>query len=199
MTQDAPPAPPPAHAPMSPWLRLATEAGPLIVFFVCNAQFGLIVGTGAFMAATLASLAVTYHQERRIPVLPLVSGVCVLAFGGLTVALDDELFIKIKPTVVNLLFATALFAGLAFRQFFLKMLLGSMIALDDAGWRILTVRWGVFFLILAALNEIVWRSFSTETWISFKLLGIMPLTLVFSALQLPLLQRHSLSDASEKV
>ncbi len=179
---------------MTPLIRLLVEAGPLAVFFFTNAQAGIMIGTGAFMAATLVSVAISWRVERKLPIMPLVGCGFVLLFGGLTLWLDDELFIKIKPTVVNLLFATALFVGLAFRRNLLKPLLGSVFSMDETGWRILTVRWACFFVLLAALNEVVWRSLSTDAWVNFKVFGIMPLTLVFSALQMPLIMRHQLPE-----
>lgn len=196
-------------------LRLAVEAGPLLVFFVVNgrgglpelhalfgiagthAQQGIFDATAAFMVATLAALGTGYMAERRLPLLPLVSGFFVLVFGGLTLALADELFIKLKPTIVNGLFATALLGGLAFGRPLLKPLLGAAFELDDAGWRILTLRWGLFFIVLAGLNEVVWRLFETETWIAFKLFGVLPLTIVFALAQTPLLLRHRRDGANE--
>jgi intracellular septation protein len=179
---------------VTPFLRLIVEAGPLAVFFVTNAQAGIMAGTGAFMAATLVSVALSWHQERRLPIMPLVGCLFVLLFGGLTLWLEDEIFIKLKPTVVNLLFATALFTGLAFRRNLLKPLLGTVFSLDEAGWRILSIRWACFFVVLAALNEVVWRNFSTDAWVNFKVFGILPLTLVFSGFQMPLIMRHQLPE-----
>lgn len=174
----------------NPFVRLACEVGPLVLFFLANAQFGLFVATGVFMVAMVIALAVNYWMERRVAMMPLVTCGFVLVFGGLTLILQDELFIKIKPTLVNLLFAAALFIALIARRNLLKTLLGSVLILDDTGWRILTWRWAVFFVVLAALNEIVWRNFSTDDWVAFKLFGIVPLTLAFSMAQLPLLRRH---------
>ncbi|WP_119677406.1 septation protein A [Indioceanicola profundi] len=177
---------------MSPILRLALEAGPLAVFFVTNNLYGLMTGTGAFMVATTLALAMSWQLERRLPVMPLVGCFFVLLFGGLTLWLDDELFIKIKPTAVNLLFAAALFTGLAMKRNLMKIVMGTVMEMDDAGWRILTVRWAWFFVLLAILNEVVWRSFSTDVWVNFKVFGIMPLTLLFSAFQVPVIMRHQI-------
>lgn len=173
--------------------RLALEAGPLVVFFVLNARFGLMYGTAGWMAATAIALTVSWLRERRVPILPLVSGVFVLGFGGLALAFDDELFIKIKPTVVNTLFGVILLAGLAFGRPLLKPLVGWAFLLDHAGWLKITRNWGLFFLLLAIINEVVWRNYSTDFWVGFKLFGIMPLTLVFSMSQVPLIQRHSVA------
>jgi intracellular septation protein len=179
---------------MNQTMKLALEAGPLIVFFVANATTNLITATAIFVAATVAALAVSWTLARKVPVMPLVGGVFVIVFGGLTVALGDETFIKVKPTIVNLLFAAILFVGLATGRLFLKLVLESAMRLEDAGWRILTIRWGLFFIALAALNEGVWRNFDSDTWVAFKVWGIMPLTLVFSALQIPVILRHQIED-----
>ncbi len=180
---------------MNQWLRLALEAGPLAVFFLANSRYGIMVGTAAFMAATTVSVAVSYALERRVPIMPMVGCFFVLLFGGLTLWLDDELFIKIKPTVVNLLFATALFVGMAYKRNLVKVVLGTVMDLTEEGWRILTVRWAWFFVVLAALNEVVWRTLSTDAWVNFKVFGIMPLTLVFSFAQIPVFMRYQVPAA----
>lgn len=183
---------------MNQWLKLLLEAGPLLVFFVANAQYGILPGTTAFVIATVIALALSWVLAKTIPTLPLVSGVFVLVFGGLTIALEDDLFIKLKPTLVNILFAGALTFGLATKRNFLKLVFGHAFSLDDEGWRKLTVRWAVFFVVLAALNEVVWRNFDTDTWVSFKVFGILPLTLVFSLTQLPLLMKHQLEEDKQE-
>lgn len=174
--------------------RLLTEMGPLVVFFLTNWQAGIFWATGAFMIAITIALAVSYLRERTVPVMPLVSGVFVLVFGALTLWLQDDLFIKLKPTLVNLCFAAILGVGLAMGRPLLKIVFGSVFALDAEGWRQLTIRWTIFFVVLAVINEVVWRNFSTDFWVSFKVFGIMPLTLVFSLAQLPLLKRHGLEE-----
>lgn len=201
---------------MKAWLKLIIEAGPLVVFFVVNGRGGLpewrhlwvsgselapiqqalFEATGAFMAATIVALLAGWLLERHLPTMPLVSGLFVIVFGGLTLVLGDETFIKMKPTLVNALFAAILLGGLAFGRALLKPLFGSAFQLSDAGWAVLTKRWGLFFVLLALLNEIVWRSFSTDFWISFKLFGIMPLTFVFAAAQTPLLLREQREQES---
>lgn len=171
-------------------IKLAVELGPLIVFFIANSRLGIIPGTAIFMVTTVIALAVSRAVLGRIPTMPLVSGFFVLVFGGLTVWLQDDHFIKLKPTIVNALFATILLGGLAMGQTFLKIVFGDVMRLTEAGWKQLTLRWGLFFIALAVLNEIVWRNFSTDFWVSFKVFGIMPLTLVFALSQVGLLQRH---------
>ena len=180
----------PQDAGAAPWMRLAIEAGPLAVFFIVNSLQGIMWGTAVFMLATTVSVILSIRLEKRWPIMPIVSCFFVLLFGGLTLALNDDLFIKLKPTIVNLLFAAVLFVGLALRRQVLKVLLGTLMELTDLGWRLLTWRWAVFFVFLAALNEIVWRTMSTYFWVSFKLFGILPLTLAFSAAQIPLLLKH---------
>lgn len=180
---------------MNPLLRLVIEAGPLVVFFVANAQKGIFWATGTFMAATVVALAVNYALERRLPTMPLVSGAFVMVFGGLTLYLADELFIKLKPTIVNTLFAAVLFGGLATGRSLMKPLFGAAFQFTDEGWRSLTARWAGFFVLLAVLNEAVWRNFSTEFWVSFKLFGIMPLTFAFALAQVPFITRHQLAEA----
>lgn len=179
---------------MNPFLRLAVEAGPLAVFFFTNAQAGLMTGTAAFMLATTASLAVSWRLEHKLPIMPLVGCFFVLLFGGLTLWLNDEVFIKLKPTLVNLLFAGALFTAHAMRRNLLKRLLGAVMSLTEEGWRTLALRWAFFFVALAVANEIVWRSFSTDAWVNFKVFAILPATLLFSALQTPLILRCQLAD-----
>jgi intracellular septation protein len=181
---------------MNQLVRFAIEIGPLAAFFVANARGGLMMATAVFMAATVASLAASYVLERRVPVMPLVTGAFVLLFGGLTLWLADERFIKIKPTIVYLLFATLLLVSVGRRRNVLKAIMGSVLQLSDEGWRILSRRWAFFFLALAIVNELVWRSLPTDAWVSFKVFGILPLTLVFSALQVPLVRRYQVGEGA---
>lgn len=179
-----------------PVLKLALELGPLLVFFVANAKANLYVGTAAFMAATVVALAVSWALTRRIPIMPLVSGAVVLVFGGLTLALQDEVFIKLKPTIVNLLFAGALFGGVAFGKPLLAIVFDQAFDLTHEGWMKLSKRWAWFFVVLAIINEVVWRTQTTDFWVAFKVWGIMPLTMIFAMAQAPLLQRYSAGDAA---
>ena len=176
---------------MNPVLRLGIEMGPLLVFFAVNAGYGIFAATGVFMGAIVVSLGVAYAAARHIPTLPLVSGLIVLVFGGLTLYLQDEIFIKLKPTIVNALFAAAIFGGMAFGKNYVRTLLGTMVALSDEGWRLLAIRWGLFFVAMAVVNEIVWRNFSTDTWVTFKVFGFLPLTVVFALAQTPLMHRYA--------
>ncbi|BCJ89475.1 putative intracellular septation protein A [Terrihabitans soli] len=182
---------------LNPWLKFALELGPLVIFFVANSRAGLFWGTGCFMAATAVSLAVSWFLIRRLPIMPLVTGVVVLIFGGLTLYLQDELFIKLKPTIVNTLFAGALFAGLFFGKSLLAVVFEAAFDLTPEGWRKLTWRWAFFFVFLAVLNEVIWRNFSTDFWVAFKVWGTMPLTFLFALLQVPLLTRYDAKTSAQ--
>jgi intracellular septation protein len=194
---------------MNPLLKLALELGPLLVFFFANARgeslietwpvlgsFGgpLFLATGLFMVATAVSLSVSWLLTRSLPIMPLVSGVVVFVFGALTLWLQDEIFIKMKPTIVNTLFGAVLLGGLFFGRSLLGHVFDSAFRLDAEGWRKLTLRWGLFFFFLALANEVVWRNFSTDFWVAFKVWGIMPITLAFTFSQMPLIMRHALED-----
>ncbi|MEM7695522.1 MAG: septation protein A [Pseudomonadota bacterium] len=198
-------------------LKLALELGPLGTFFLVNSraeawdlgrflpiegiapdQMAIMVATAAFMVATVISLTISLAVFRRVPVMPMVSGVIVIVFGGLTLYLQDELFIKLKPTIVNLLFAGTLLGSLLlFNKPLLGLVFDSVIRLDEEGWRKLSLRWGLFFVFLAALNEVVWRFFSTDFWVSFKVFGVMPLTIAFALSQMKTMQRHSLDGPAQ--
>lgn len=190
---------------VNPVLKLALELGPLVLFFFVNARgksiiesYGLenwfpqpiFLATGVFMVAMLISLAVSWVMTRHLAIMPLITGIVVLVMGGLTLWLQDDTFIKVKPTIVNTFFGAVLLIGLAFGRSLLAYVFDAAFALDAEGWRKLTLRWGLFFFVLAALNEIVWRTQSTDFWVAFKVWGIMPITMIFAMAQLPLMQRH---------
>jgi intracellular septation protein len=177
-------------AELNPFARLALDIGPLVLFFVANARAGIFVATAVFMVAVLIAFVASYFILRRLPVMPLVSAVIVVVFGGATLILHDELFIKLKPTIIYLLFAVTLVGGLIARKPLLSLVFDSVFHLSDEGWRKLTTRWAAFFFVMAALNEIVWRTQTTDFWVSFKLFGAVPLTFIFALMQYPLLQRY---------
>jgi intracellular septation protein len=179
-----------------PVFKLATELGPLLVFFVANAKFNLFVATGAFMAAIVAAMIASYMVVRHVPIMAIVTAVIVLVFGTLTLVLHDETFIKIKPTIIYGLFAAILGGGLLFGRSFIAILFNQMFNLTPQGWRILTMRWALFFLAMAVLNEIIWRTQSTDFWVSFKLFGAVPLTMIFAMTQMPLMKRYHLEPAT---
>ncbi len=184
---------------LPPFLKLATEIGPLAVFFFANSQYDIFTATGAFMVAISAALIVSWVKMRKLPVMPMVVGAFVLVFGGLTLWLQDDTFIKLKPTIVNLLFAGILTAGLLLKRSFIKIVLEAALPpLSEAGWKQLTIRWALFFVLLAGLNEVIWRNFTTDVWVNFKVFGILPLTIAFTLLQLPLMKRHAIKLESAK-
>jgi intracellular septation protein len=179
-----------------PFFKLATELGPLIVFFVANAKFDLFVATGAFMVAIVAAMTASYVVTRHVPLMALVTGIIVIVFGTLTLVLHDETFIKVKPTIIYCLFAAILGGGLLFGRSFIAIMFDQVFNLTALGWRILTIRWALFFLGLAILNEIIWRTQSTDFWVAFKAFGVIPLTMVFAITQMPLTKRYHLDPVS---
>jgi intracellular septation protein len=176
---------------LNPALKLVLDLGPLLIFFAVNSRFGIFAATGAFMAAIVIALAVAYALTRHLPIMPLVTAIVVVVFGTLTLVLHDELFIKVKPTIIYVLFGFVLLLGLAFGKSLLGIVFDSVFHLTEEGWRKLTLRWALFFLLLALLNEIVWRTQTTDVWVSFKVFGVVPLTFLFAALQYPLLTKHA--------
>ena len=188
--------------PINPLLKLALEFGPLAIFFFVNSYgdrwFGvaedrrIFVATGVFIAASLLALALSKIVMNHLPRMAIVNAVVVTVFGGLTLALDDAFFIKVKPTIVNTLFGCVLLGGLVFGRSLLALVLDSMLQLDEEGWRRLTLRWGLFFFVLAALNEVVWRTQTQDFWVAFKVWGVMPLTMIFALAQTPLILKHEI-------
>ena len=168
------------------------EIIPLILFFITNAKYGIIVATKVFVITTIIALIVSYLHLKKISTPLLITSFLILIFGGLTIFFKDPTFIKLKPTIVYLLFSSFLFVGLALKKNFLKIYLSSLIKLNDVGWNILTKRWGIFFLTMAILNEIIWRNFSTDFWVSFKVFGFLPLTIAFTIFQQSLIKKYSI-------
>jgi intracellular septation protein len=179
-------------------IKLGLDILPLGVFFLANITINIFWATGLCMLASVISLAVSRFLLKRLPVMALVTAAGVLLLGSLTIWLHDETFIKIKPTIVNTLFAAALLGGLLFNQLFIKTLLEEAIALTDEGWGKLQLRWGLFFLFLAILNEIVWRTCSTNVWSASKLANI-PLTFVFMLTQIGLLKQFAANPPKPEV
>lgn len=179
---------PAARAP-HPLLKLATEIGPLILFFIANAKFDIFAATAVFMVAIIVSLIVSWATTRHLPIMAIISAVIVLVFGTLTLALRDETFIKIKPTIIYGIFGVVLAVGLAMGRSLIALVFDQVLELTEEGWRRLTLRWMAFFFAMAALNEIVWRTQTTDFWVAFKLFGVVPLTFVFAVAQYPLMKR----------
>lgn len=176
------------------WIGPATDYGPLIVFFAVYLGWDLIPATGALMVATLVALMASWLVRRTIPTMAVVTAVIVGIFGGLTLYLHDETFIKVKPTIIQGIFAVLLVGGVLVRKPLLKYVMGKVWPLDEAGWLKLSFRFGVFFAAMAVLNEIVWRTQSTDVWVSFKVWGLMILTFGFAMTQVRLFERHRLPD-----
>jgi intracellular septation protein len=177
---------------MHPLLKLALDLGPLLIFFAANAMFGIFPATAIFMGVMLIVIFAGIAIERKVSPMPLVTGALVLVFGGLTLWLSNDIFIKIKPTILYVMFASVLLGGLLYSRLFIKLMLGQTLHLPEGAWRKLTWRWSLFFIALAILNEIVWRNVSTNTWVAFKVWGVFPLTLLFAMAQTPFIARHQI-------
>ncbi len=188
------------RATINPILKLFLELGPLALFFIAFLKGDLFVATAVMMVAVVVTLAISYALLRRIPTMPLVTAAIVMVFGGLTLYFHNKIFIEMKPTVLYLLFAGALFGGLAFNRPMLPILFDGALRVTAEGWRLLTWRWGGFFVVLAVLNVIVvivsraWTPETDAIWANFKAFGIMPLILVFAIAQTPLIMRHELKE-----
>ena len=173
------------------WIGPATEYGPLILFLIAYFLDGLMTATKVVVAATLVAVALSVILTRKLPWMPIVTAAIVTIFGGLTILLDDEIFIKMKPTIVQLLFAAVLLGALAFGRLPLKKVMGGGLSLPDHAWRTLSLRFGLFFIVMAGINEAVWRTQSTDFWVTFKVVGILGLTFLFVMAQVPFISRHS--------
>ena len=179
---------------MKSFYKLLIDIGPLAVFFIFYTRSGLQASILPFMVATIIAVLFSYIIEKKIPIMPTVGAVIVLIFGGLTIYFDNEVFFKMKPTIINILFAAILYGGILINRPLLKYLLGATLKLQETGWKILTQRWIGFFIALAILNEIVWRTQSTDIWVNFKVFGILPITFIFTMTQFPLIKKYQIED-----
>mgnify|MGYP001308852908 CR=1 FL=1 len=174
--------------------KILIDIGPLAIFFIFYSRSGLQASILPFMIATVIAVIFSYILEKKIPIMPTVGAVIVLIFGGLTIYFDNEVFFKMKPTIINLLFAVILYGGIIIKKPLLKILLGAALKLEEEGWKVLTQRWIGFFVALAILNEIVWRTQSTDMWVNFKVFGILPITFIFTMTQFPLIKKYQVED-----
>ena len=180
---------------MNSFIKLFIDIGPLAVFFIYYKVSGdLIEAILPLMLATIISVVISYILEKRIPIMPTLGAGIVVIFGGLTIIFDNKIFIFMKPTIINIIFAAILYGGIILKKPLLKYLLGSALKLEEEGWSILTQRWAAFFIALAVLNEIVWRTMSEEFWVSFKVFGILPITFIFTMTQFPLIKKYQVKD-----
>ena len=179
------------------FIKFITDFGPLLVFFsfYYRSEKDLTVAIPPFIVATLIALIVVWFLEKKIPMVPLLGGIFITLFGGLTIYFDNPIFIYIKPTIINILFGIALLFGKFFSdEPILKKMLGKSLQLTDEGWKILNLRWVYFFFGLALLNEIIWRTQSEEFWVNFKVWGILPLTIIFTAFQISIINKYKLNE-----
>jgi len=174
--------------------KLLIDIGPLAVFFIFYTRSGLQASILPFMVATVIAVLFSYILEKKIPIMPTVGAGIVLLFGSLTIYFDNDVFFKMKPTIINLLFAVILYGGILINKLLLKYLLGAALKLEEEGWKILTQRWIGFFIALAILNEVVWRTQSTDIWVNFKVFGILPITFIFTMTQFPLIKKYQIED-----
>jgi intracellular septation protein len=179
-----------AAAAHSPMLKLLIEVGPLVAFFAAYGRAGIYWATGVLMVATVIALLASWRLLGKISAVPVVTAVLVVIFGGLTFALDDPRFIKMKPTMINIVFAIVLVVGVAMGKSPLKLMLGEAFSLTAEGWKILSYRWAAFFVVLAVANEVVWRNYSESAWVNFKVFGILPLTFLFAMAQIGVIRRY---------
>ena len=174
--------------------KLLIDIGPLAVFFYFYSKNGLQASILPFMIATVIAVLLSYILEKKIPLMPTVGAAIVLVFGGLTIYFDNDIFFKMKPTIINLLFAVILYGGIILKKSLLKYLLEAALKLEEKGWKILTQRWIGFFIALAVLNEIVWRTQTTDFWVNFKVFGILPITFIFTMTQFPLIKKYQIDN-----
>ena len=179
---------------MKSFYKILIDIGPLAVFFIFYTRSGLQASILPFMVATVIAVLFSYILEKKIPIMPTVGAGIILLFGGLTIYFDNDVFFKMKPTIINILFAIILYGGILINKPLLKYLLGAALKLEEAGWKILTQRWIGFFIALAVLNEIVWRTQSTDVWVNFKVFGILPITFIFTMTQFPLIKKYQIED-----
>ena len=174
--------------------KLLIDIGPLAVFFVFYTRSDLKTAILPFMIATIIAVLFSYIIEKKIPIMPTVGAAIILVFGGLTIYFDNETFFKMKPTIINLLFAGILYGGIILNKSLLRYLLGAALKLQDEGWDILTKRWIGFFIALAILNEIIWRTQTTDIWVNFKVFGILPITFIFTLTQFSTIKKYQIED-----
>ena len=174
--------------------KLLIDIGPLAVFFIFYTRSDLQTAILPFMIATVIAVLFSYIIEKKIPIMPTVGAIIILIFGGLTIYFDNETFFKMKPTIINLLFAGILYGGIILNKLLLRYLLGAALKLQDEGWDILTKRWIGFFIALAILNEIIWRTQSTDIWVNFKVFGILPITFIFTLTQFSIIKKYQIED-----
>ena len=179
---------------MKGFTKIIVDIGPLAIFFIFYTRGDLQSAILPFMIATVIAVLFSYIMEKKIPIMPTVGAAIILIFGGLTIYFDNEVFFKMKPTIINILFGIILYAGIIFNKPFLKYLLSGAIKMEDAGWDILTKRWIGFFIALALLNEIIWRTQSTDIWVNFKVFGILPITFLFTLFQFSIIKKYQIED-----
>lgn len=182
---------------MNAKLKFFLDMAPLAAFFIGYKYADLFVATALIMAATIGALIITYVMEKKLALNPLITGGMVMVFGGLTLLLQDETFIKMKPTIINSLLSAVLIGGaVLYKKGLLRYLLEMAFEMPDRAWQILSLRWGLFFMFLAVLNEVIWRNFSTEFWVDFKVFGMLTCTIVFSISQFPFVKKHMVQSGS---
>ena len=174
--------------------KLLIDIGPLAVFFIFYTRGDLKTAILPLMIATIIAVLFSYIVEKKIPIMPTVGAVIILIFGGLTIYFDNETFFKMKPTIINILFAGILYGGIVLNKSLLRYLLGAALKLQDEGWDILTKRWIGFFIALAILNEIIWRTQTTDIWVNFKVFGILPITFIFTLIQFSTIKKYQIND-----